>query len=388
MLGSAPTDVSDKRFASGTLGARALQSLRIPYGLRRIPAGSFARVLPLSAAAVSGDVALARVDKIGKNTRLELANGRACTLHVGDLLAVVFGNRYATMQFEGYAKRRGTSCELLSMGGLCGMVESKHDSVPDATQLSLLGLLADGDGAPLRLECFTVAAEPRSAAWPRVVVVCGTSMDAGKTYTAASLIEGLARQDVGVAGIKLTGTAAGRDTWGMLDAGALVALDFIDGGFPSTYLTPVGDLLHLHEVLVSYAASLGATWVIMEIADGLLERETSALLQTPEFRRSVDGWIFAAGDALAAGAGVSLLKQWGIQPSAVSGRVTMSPLSLREAEIATGLPCLTARELQGGELARTWLGEARTSRPISAILPLSPVKSAIAPTPLASGDDP
>src|SRR5256886_12837202 len=33
----------------------------------------------------------------------------------GDLLAVVFGNRYATRQFEGYARADGEDCDLLSM---------------------------------------------------------------------------------------------------------------------------------------------------------------------------------------------------------------------------------------------------------------------------------
>lgn len=37
----------------------------------------------------SGRHALARLEKIGKNARLELANGRPASLHEGDLLAVV-----------------------------------------------------------------------------------------------------------------------------------------------------------------------------------------------------------------------------------------------------------------------------------------------------------
>ena len=51
-----------------------------------------------------GDIILARIEQIGRNRRLELANGRASTLQDGDLAAVVFGNRYATRQFEGYAR--------------------------------------------------------------------------------------------------------------------------------------------------------------------------------------------------------------------------------------------------------------------------------------------
>jgi hypothetical protein len=329
-----------------------LRHVRVPYALRRVPLSNLVRLVERSGAPKSGDIALARLEKIGKNPRLELASGRPSALHVGDLLAVVFGNRYATMQFEGYARANGDACDLLSMGGLCGLVESKHDTVPDSTKLRILGSLAGEDGRPLRLRDFALP-ESRPVNPPRVVVVCGTSMDAGKTYTATSLIQGLRHVGVEVAGIKLTGTAAGRDTWGMLDAGACVALDFVDGGYPSTYRTSLGELLQLHRLLVGRAAMAGASWVVMEIADGLLQEETAALLRCAEFTRDVGAWVFAAGDPLSAAAGVRLLREWNIEPVAVSGRVTMSPLAMREAEAATGLSCLSASRLQAGELTES-----------------------------------
>src|ERR1700682_2874459 len=118
-------------------------SMRISYALRRISENNFATLLPLPAAPQRGDLALARLEKIGKNAALELANGRRCALHEGDLLAVVFGNRYATLQFEGYARRQGKSCDLLSMGGLCGLVESRHSKAADPSKLRLLGAIGN-----------------------------------------------------------------------------------------------------------------------------------------------------------------------------------------------------------------------------------------------------
>ena len=201
--------------------------IRIPYALRRVPPSKFAALLPSPKNPESGDIALARLEKIGKNSRLELVNGRAATLYEGDLLAVVFGNRYATEQFEGYARINGDACDLLSMGGLCGLVESKHEAVGNPSKLRILGTLGDAEGRPLRLRDFCLS-PALGAATPQVLVVCGTGMDAGKTYTAKSVIKGLRQIGERVAGVKLTGTAAGRDTWGMLDAGASPALDFID----------------------------------------------------------------------------------------------------------------------------------------------------------------
>jgi hypothetical protein len=342
--------------------------MRIPYALRRVPEHSLASVLPCPPSPQAGDVVLAMVESIGKNTRLELANGRACTLHEGDLLAAVFGNRYATEQFEGYARAAGDACHLLSMGGLCGLVASKHGGVPEPSNLRLLGALGDAQGNPLRLSDFALPSVPLPAQ-PHVVVVCGSSMDAGKTYTAMSLILGLHRQGHRVAGIKLTGTAAGRDSWSMLDAGACTALSFVDGGHPSTYLCSLEELLALNRLLVAQAAAQGAEWVVMEIADGLFQRETAALLQSPEFVSGVDAWFFAVGDPLAAASGVTILRHWQIEPLAISGLISQSPLAMQEASAATGVMCLTAAELQRGWLDERLLetGTKATATPGSAL---------------------
>jgi hypothetical protein len=323
--------------------------IRIPYALRRAPESAFASLVTLSRPYERGDVVLARVEKIGKNTGLELTTGRRSSLHVGVHMAMVFGNRYATHQFEGYAQANGDSCDMLSMGGLCGTLASKHVNLAEPTKLRLLGALGDSDGNPLRIENFALPALPGDAR-PHTIVVCGTSMDAGKTYTTMSLIKGLSRDGARVAGVKLTGTAAGRDLWSMIDAGACVGLDFVDGGWPSTYLCELDELLAMHRQFLAHTAAAGAEWVVIEVADGLLQRETETLLQSPAFIRTVDTWVLAAGEPMAASAGVARLRSWNIEPQAISGIVSMSALSAQEAQDATGVQCYTAKELQTGAL--------------------------------------
>ncbi|MHB8645549.1 MAG: P-loop NTPase family protein [Thermomicrobiales bacterium] len=328
--------------------------IRIPYALRRVPPEEMVRLIPNVTDFGAGEIALARVEKVGKNTTIELATGRRSALHEGDTLAIAFGNRYATRQFEGLAHASDDRCDLLSMGGLCGMVVSKHDAVSDPSRLRLLGAIGNADGQRLRLGDYRLLAHPPllfpATKRPRVVVVCGTSMEAGKTHTMMSLIVGLRRQGARVAAIKLTGTATGRDTWTMADAGACVALDFVDGGFPSTYLCDPDDLIAMHHRLIDHAATQGADWVVVEIADGLLQRETAALLQSPDFTATVDTWILAAGEPMAAVGGIAVLRGWGIEPLGITGLVTMSPLGVREVEASIGSRCLTARELQCGDL--------------------------------------
>src|SRR5579871_3578977 len=143
-----------------TLTNEMRTNLRLSYALRRVPEASFACLMPCLDPPQLGDIVLARIEKIGKNAHLELTDGRRCTLHEHDLLAVVFGNRYASLQFEGYARSNGDYCDLLSIGGLCGLVESKHDSIAEPTKLCLLGLFGDANGYPLRLQEFALAPLP------------------------------------------------------------------------------------------------------------------------------------------------------------------------------------------------------------------------------------
>ena len=326
-----------------------LQGIRIPYALRRVPENAFGQVVPFVGAVAPGDVAIATVEKVAKNAYLELSNGRRSALHEQDTVAVVFGNRYATLQFEGYARLEDDRCDLLSMGGLCGIVESRHAKVAEPTKLRILGAVTHIGGWRLNLREFHLNALPKIAP-ARIVLVCGSSMDAGKTHTVVSTIMGLRQVSTRVAGIKLTGTATGKDTWNMLDAGAFTALDFVDGGYPSTYLVSREKLLGLYSLLVGNASHQGAEWIVVEIADGLFQQETAALFQSAAFVETLDYCLFAAGDPMAAESGVRMLRQWGIEPIGISGVLTMSALCMREAEAATGLRCYTAKEIQAGDL--------------------------------------
>src|SRR3989441_3464902 len=345
------TQPPEKMEVGKPLAEHIRSAIRVSYALRRVPESSFHFLLPRPEPPNVGDIVLARVESIGKNVALDISTGRRCGLHKGDLIAVAFGNRYATLQFEGYARSDGERCHLLSVGGLCGLVESRHDSIPEPSKLRLEGALGDATGLPLRLQNFTVPEGPRvGLGRPRIVVVLGTAMDVGKTYTARSVIPGRQGQGMGVAGVKLTGTPAGRDTFTMLDAGACVALDFVDGGLPSTYLCSLTELLNVYRLLVDHAASQGAAWVVVEIADGIIQGETAALLASTRFASTVDAWLLAATDALGAAGALGMLRGMGISPLAVSGIVSRSALGRREVEASTSTPCLAAAELEEGAL--------------------------------------
>ena len=324
--------------------------VRWPYALRRVPQSLIASIAPMDRPPQVGDLALARIVDIGRTTRIELDTGRMCTLYPGDLLAVVFGHRYATAQYEAYARVDGDRCDLLTVAGVCGQVETKQESTSNPTKLAIIGYFCDDVGRTMVLRDFALEPAAEYPEPPRTIVVCGAAMDAGKTYAATSIVRGLVATNIRVGAAKLTGTATGKNVWSVLDAGAFEAYDFSDCGFPSTFGCSLHDLLSIHKTLSSNLAAGGAKWVVFEIADGVLQQETEALLTSPTFTQSVDMFVYAAGGSLSVVGGVARLRSWGIEPVAVSGKLTKSPLAMREAEEATGVRCLTAKQLTSGVL--------------------------------------
>ncbi len=299
-----------------------------------------------------GDVALAEITRIGAHHRMEGRSGERITLYRGDRVVGVFGHRYAPEQFEGYAETEGENAHLLSVAGVMGVVRSRHPEIGSPTGLRLLGYLVDHDGRILNMRQFGVRRLPpaHAASRPTVIAVVGTMMNAGKTTAAAAIVRGAARRGLTVGAAKVTGTASGKDVAQMRDAGARLALDFTVCGWPSTYLCSAAELEDLLQTLLHSLAQVGPEVIVLELADGITQRETAMLLRSPLFASQVDGVIFAAGDALGAEAGVTRLQALRLPVVATSGRVSASPLLVAETVSLTRLPCLTREALAEGAL--------------------------------------
>lgn len=298
-----------------------------------------------------GNLVLSEVVDIGHHGRLELCDGRRSKLFLGDEIITCYGHRYAPDQYEVTIPDDLRQCALATSGGVTGIVEHRHAGVGRATQLRPIALLGDAQGRPLTLDRFSLPRPSGPVVSPApVFAVLGTSMNAGKTTTAAHLIHGLKRAGARVAAAKLTGTGSGADYWHMKDAGAVAVLDFSDCGMPSTYRV---ELESLHVTLSTILAEL-ARWspdaIVMEVADGLYQRETAMLIEAPWFREVVDGVLFAAPDAMSLSAGVALLRRFNLPVTALSGVVSMSPLAMREATAALAMPVLTIPELEDPEI--------------------------------------
>lgn len=331
------------------LDSHRLSRAKRAFTTRRVGVERMATLLTGDLDPRSGDLVLARVEEIGKQTRLELTDGRRAHLFPGDEIIVCFGNRYAPDQFEAVIGGDLGGCDLVAAGGIASTELSRNARMIAPTKIAPIGLVGDEEGRRLNLDTFRLP-EPEGAPPIPCVLSVGTSMNAGKTLAATSLVRGLRAAGARVAAIKATGTGAGGDIWLARDAGADVVLDFTDAGFASTYLIPQPEIEAGIRRLLAHAAGLGCEIAVVEIADGLEHRETAAVVAAEHLWTDCVGALFSAYDAMGAKRGVDLLQATGRTVLAVSGRLTMSPLGMREAARATELVVVTPAELQAGAL--------------------------------------
>lgn len=299
-----------------------------------------------------GDLVLARVEKVGQHKCLELADGRRSRLFAGDLITVVYGNRYAPDQYEAMVPDHLGPCHLAASGGIASQVVHRCGKTGNPTAITPLGLVGDRQSQVLNLAGWALPRGAYHANPPPTIAIVGTSMNAGKTTTAAYFIKGLTRAGFKVGAAKITGTGSGRDTWLMRDAGAVRVLDFIDAGVPSTYLLSGDEVERIAGQLICELGRYGVDVIVLEIADGLFQKETSQLMCSHGFLANIDGVLFAASDAMGGAAGVEWLRQRQVPVIGISGLMTLSPLAIREIHTETGLPVLTLAQLENAEIAR------------------------------------
>ncbi len=296
-----------------------------------------------------GDLLVAEVMNLGKHTTIETESGQVINIFPGDIVIGAFGNRYATDQYEGYVPALWSeTCDLLSIGGVCGHVVSAHASMTPPTRLRILGALCDANGQPLRLRSFAVV-PPTMPGSGQTILVVGTSMNSGKTTTVGTLARALHRAGLRVAAAKITGTAAGKDLRYFVSCGAAPVFDFTVCGFPSTYMLSKEELLSVCDTIFNLLDATLPDVKIIEIADGIFQRETRLLLGSQLLRQQVDHVFFAANDSLGAVHGVQTLRANGWPVRAVSGVVTASPLCMREVEEMIDVPCLSIQEMVEGQ---------------------------------------
>jgi len=318
----------------------------------------------------AGDVAVFEVQQLGKHTKMQVVgSGRLRHIFPGDHILATFGNRYATGQFEGYVPDTlADEYHILGQGGAVGVLHSSHSKWVKVgpTTLQLVGYAVDEKGAIINTKYYgqeELRFNPNKVYPFKTILSVGSSMDSGKTTTAAYLARGLRKAGQSVAYIKLTGTVYTKDKEFVEDCGASTVLDFSDVGFPSTYMCTMEELMNLHATLLNKVARFQPDFVVIEVADGLLQRETNRLLYYPAFMNTIDHVILSCGDSMGVPFGLEILTGIGHRPFAISGLFTASPLLRVEVEQCCAVPVLSIADMQEVETISTLL---RTTAPLMA----------------------
>ncbi len=295
-----------------------------------------------------GDIALVRVEQVGHHASMINISNRKLRLYHGDLIVGVFGNRYATDAVEAEVSGFG-NLSLLTSAGMIGTVRSKHQDFGKPTSLSFVAFLNDADGRRVNLKRLRSLGTGEESTVNNLVVIVGTGMNCGKTTCVSKLVKQLCNEGLKVGACKLTGSVSNRDQDEMRSAYAKATLDFSDYGFPSTYLATREELLALFSVMMSDLGKANVDLVLLEMADGVLQRETSLLLSEPAVKEAMMGIVLTADSAPAALYAVDELKKLGHRVIAVSGRLTSSPLFVKEfqkySDVEVGSSADTGSEL-------------------------------------------
>jgi len=302
-----------------------------------------------------GDIVYGRISLMGEHSSLENASGRIHMIHDGTKAIFVFGNRYAPDYYEGLIPEEMTEeVDLLARSGMIGTAKTKNSLIKDPTQVKILGYVCDKSGNVLNTRNFplikakhTVKNQLRA----KMILVCGTSMNSGKSMAAAACCWALTSMGYNVRASKVTGTASLKDILHMNDAGASPYADFTYLGYPSTYMLSKDELLLIFNQLdLKYANNPKNFWVV-ELADGIIQRETRMLLESDEVRSRIYKLIFCASDAFGAIGGLNILKKLGLTPDALSGICSSSPLHIRELKEFTNIPVFNSAEPDRNSLA-------------------------------------
>ena len=219
----------------------------------------------------SGDYVVGEaLPRNGRIDTVELADGRECYPIAGDLVVGAFGRRFATLELTGTFEEIGADGAMACMtsGGCFGATTSQSQFVRAAMPARYVGHLLQ-DGQKVTMAQFAPKVTEPSFELP-VILLVGTSMSAGKTYSGRIAVRELKDMGHTVLGAKLTGAGRYRDVLSFGDAGADYIFDFVDAGLP-TSVVPPGEYRAAIGALLSHMAQLDATVAVIEAGASPLE---------------------------------------------------------------------------------------------------------------------
>ena len=274
-------------------------------------------------------VAVRVLDKKVVYNKLEDCAGRMMTVHRGDVVVGVLGERRALRGYSGIipaAIKPGDVLHLLNKGGVIGQCTSANPEVGPAARVEVLGSvlhfpeLGRRVGQPASIQPGPILPAEQLGSLPPTVMVAGSCMHAGKTRAASVVIRGLVEKGYRVGAAKLTGVALRRDALEMEDHGASLVVTFADAGAPSTCGV---DVVPIARGCLNALSEGVPDVLVVELGDGLMgEYGVEAILKDTGIAEAVNLVLLAATDPVAAWGGCLLLKNLGYDQPIVTGPST------------------------------------------------------------------
>ncbi|HEY0657305.1 MAG TPA: hypothetical protein VGD05_02470, partial [Pyrinomonadaceae bacterium] len=263
----------------------------------------------------------------------------------GDVLLGVLGKRRALKGFVGDVPdtiKAGDRLHLLNMGGVIGICKGHHSSLSDAIEVEVLGAACDENETVLNIADNALQPTEFLKKSAPIVVVAGTCMNSGKTVAATEIIKQAAHAGLRVAGAKMSGVAALRDTLNMEDHGAMATASFLDCGLPST--VDAGDLSPVAKAILNHLNTFEPDLIVVELGDGIVGGyAVDSVLKDAEIKEAISSFVFCAGDYVGVVGGIAVLKNLGIEIDVIAGSVTDSQMGEDFVQKEFGLNAGNAR---------------------------------------------
>ncbi|HSH75143.1 MAG TPA: hypothetical protein VLA09_05650, partial [Longimicrobiales bacterium] len=292
-----------------------------------------------------------------ESSRIESTLGRDVEVVPGDLVIGALGRRAATLSAVGDWESIGPDgvMESLTAAGLMGKATSVAWHTPPIMRLRYEGHVVRDDRKVVMRD-FVAARSGPPFAGP-VVLIIGTSMEAGKTSTAKMIIRQLKATGRKVVGAKLTGAGRYRDILAMRDAGADAVYDFVDAGLPSSVCSKP-EYRDALSTILSLIGSATPDVVVAEAGASPLEPYNGETL-IEEIGGQVRWTVLCASDPYSV---VGVVQGFGIVPDLVAGIATNTTAGIDLVHRLTGLEALNVHDRSNHprlrELLETALGGA------------------------------
>lgn len=277
-----------------------------------------------------GDLVYCEVDKIGFHKQFETPQDIIKNISRKTKIVCTIGNRYATSFGRGFVPNEPTQkVDMLSRSCVVGYIDVIHETHQSPTKFKILGYILDENKKVINtINHKKIVFNSNGKRKSKIILVVGTTMNSGKTTTVSKICEMLLLNNRTVSAAKLTGIGCVGDMNAILMSGINNVYTFQHLGYPSTYLLNKNDLYNIFNVIDS---NIESEYFVIEIADGILQRETKLLLENPEIKQRIHKLIYCEKTSTGLIGGLNILKKYDLYPDYISGMISSNHLLIEES---------------------------------------------------------